>query len=132
MTPSNLDALNIFFGLITVLAFLFVIYEYFEARSKAKIEDAKVTAQLQRISHAKHSMVSSLETADAIVQRSKDASVTVAELQTLARVARSQLIVLLRELENEEENLSKWKYGRVWMSQKPDVRAEKKRDLPKE
>ena len=110
--------LEIMFGLVSVISLIFAIYQHFSSKTKGTIEQAKIKMQLERIQHAKYSIIAAAETNNMIVQRAKDESVNLKELLNLSRVARGQLIMIIRELENEEEKLQNWNYGILYFSTK--------------
>jgi hypothetical protein len=111
---SNME---VFFGSISLLSFLFALYQYFSVRSKGSIEEAKTRMQLERIRHAKFGIVAAAETVDLIVQRSKTDSTQYEELRSLARVSRGQLVLIIKELNSEVEKLENWKYGKLFQSE---------------
>jgi len=100
-------------GLVTIAAFMFSLYQHLSNRAKGMLEEAKVKAQHQRIRGATYAAVAAAESANAIVQRSKQPSSTEEELRNLARVVRGQLAILVRQLELEDETLSSWRFGRM-------------------
>jgi hypothetical protein len=114
-----MDALNVIFGIVTVVAFIFSLYQHFSNETKKALEEAKVKAQHQRIQSATYAAIAAAEGADAIVQRSKQPSVTEEELRSLARVIRTQLMLLVRQLQVEDENLTHWRYGQMIPSPPP-------------
>jgi hypothetical protein len=114
-----MDLLNLSFGIVTVVAFVFSLYQHFSNKTKRVLEEAKVKAQQQRIRSATYAAITAVEAADSIVQRSKQPSVTEEELRNLARVVRGNLMILVRELQVEEENLANWQYGKMIVSPPP-------------
>ncbi len=108
--------LEIMFGLVSIISLFFAIYQHFSSKAKGTTEEAKIKMQIERIRHVKYSIITAAETNNMIVQRSKDESVNLQELSNLSRVARGQLIMIIRELENEEEKLQNWKYGMLYSS----------------
>ena len=114
-----MDLLDLVFGFVTVTAFIFSLYQHFSNKTKRVLEEAKVKAQHQRIQSATYATIATAETADTIVQRSKQPSVTEEELRTLARVVRAHLVLLVRQLQVEEEHLANWHYGKMIASPLP-------------
>jgi Tfp pilus assembly major pilin PilA len=108
-----MDYLNVGAGIATVAAFGLSLYQHLTARSKAMIEKTKIQSQYQRIQSATYAAIAAGEAADTIVQRSKEPSMTLDEVRSLARIVRAQTMLLVRQLQTEEENLAKWEYGRI-------------------
>jgi hypothetical protein len=121
----KMDALNIIFGIVTVFAFAFSLYQYNSSRTKATFEEAKVKTQLERIRHIKYSIVAAGESANSIVQRTKQGSANIDELRNLGRVVRGQLLLIIKMLESEEEKLSHWEYGKMIFSPVPQEEMNK-------
>lgn len=111
-----MDPFSLVFGLVTVVAFIFALYQHFRQQAKERIERAKVQAQVSRIHQACLAVISAAETVNLLIQRSKEPSVSEDELRNLGRVARQQLIFTVRQLENEEDTLAAWQFGRVIMT----------------
>jgi type III secretion system FlhB-like substrate exporter len=110
-----MDVINLMAATATVAAFLLAIWQYAQTRRKEMTERERVALQRERLRMAIIAAVSGAETADLIVQRSKDSTVTVAELQNIARVLRGNLGLLARQLEQEERLLGEWKFGQFYM-----------------
>ncbi|MCB9300976.1 MAG: hypothetical protein H6566_10040 [Lewinellaceae bacterium] len=112
-----MDTLNLVFGSVTIIAFIFSIYIYFKEESKKTIEAAKNATQIERIRNMKNSIGGVFNTIDMIIQIPKKGNISVDQLQDMARVARQQVFVIGKQLEMEEEQLKKWEYGRNFQSQ---------------
>ena len=104
--------LNIILGIVTFLAFFLNIYQLLDSRANQRIEEGKALASKERVQRAKYAMITAGETIDLIVKRTSDSNCTMEEIANIGRVARGQLVMAVRELENAEENLSSWKFGR--------------------
>lgn len=104
---------------VAALSFSFAIYTHFNIKSKKAIEAAKIAMQKERMRNVKFAVVNLIRSTDAIVQIPKHEKVTIEELQNLARIARAQAITLAKQLETEEEILSKWRFGELAESYPP-------------
>jgi len=117
----HLDLLNVIFGAISAVAFLFSVYQYVVSRKNENVENAKIREQQERLRGVKYVAVTAIEAANQVVQRSKDGTVTLDELRTLGRLARGNIEIILRQLEIEDEKLSQWEYGRMMQSKVMDA-----------
>lgn len=111
-----MTSLDLTFGIATLLSLILTCWEMVRSRAKGTVEEAKTRMQLERIRHAKYGVVSAAETIHLLVQVSKEQEQSLSELRNIGRVARGQLMMIIRELEIEEEKLLKWKYGRLFDS----------------
>ncbi len=112
-----MDLLNIVFGVVGLISFIFSIYTYFKTDSKRSIEAAKNAMYQERVRNVQYSLSNILRNVDALVQLpKKDDGMTINQLQNIARLARAQLFVLSQQLETEQENLGKWRFGEFIMS----------------
>lgn len=112
---------------VTVMAFCLSGIEYIQTRHKRNVEEQRVVLQKERLRSALIASISAAEGADLIVQRSKEPDITIAELQSVARVLRGNLGLLARQLQQEEEFLHGWKFGRLVTQSHPDSHVEKKK-----
>lgn len=112
-----MDVLNLVFGLVTVVAFLFAIYVYFKEESKRAIEAAKNATHIERIRNTKNSIGGIFNTVDMMIQIPKKGDISTEQLQDMARVARQQIFVIGKQLEMEENQLKEWEYGKNFSSQ---------------
>lgn len=114
-----MDALNAVAAVVTVAAFLLAAWQFWVARRIEQTERERIAQQSERLRTAEVVAVAGAEAADLIVQRGKDPAVTVAELQSIARVARLNLGLLARQLEAERSILAGWQVGRLTTSSAP-------------
>ena len=114
-----MDALNAAAAIVTIAAFVLAIWQFWTARSARQTERERVVQQRERLRTAVAAAIAGAEAADLIVQRGKDGTATVAELQSIARVARLNLGLLARQLEEEQSLLENWQYGRLTTSTPP-------------
>lgn len=119
-----MDTLSIIFGIVGIISFIFSLYTYFITESKKVIQASNRAMQLERIRNSKHTLLGILNNVDAIVQIPKKGNVTIAQLQDLARVARSQIVVLAKQLEVEEKQMEGWRFGKLLESVQ-DIKVEK-------
>jgi hypothetical protein len=108
-----MDTLNIIFGIIGIVSLLFSIFTYYKAESKKAIEASKAAAQKEMIRNVSYSIAGILHSIDAIVQAPKTRSVTIAQLQDMARVARGQTYLLANQIKIEKDRLENWRYGEL-------------------
>lgn len=126
-----MDWLNIFFGVVGIVSFVFSIYTYFKTESKKTVEAAKIAIQKERTRNAHYSLQGILHTVDGIVQLPKKGEVTVEQLQDLARIARGQVYLLGKQLEMEQDRLKHWRFGELIASdlEAVELRPQKVEDL---
>jgi len=110
--------LNIFFGIITICSFIFAVIQQYKSSKKKLVEENKVNLQLEKIKHIKYSLIANGEIINSLVQRAKNTEIDTNEILNLGRIARGQIVLILRELEKEEEFLHKWEYGKIFKSEK--------------
>lgn len=103
-----MDAFNVIAGAISIVAFVFAIWEHQNSRNRAALARERVAAQQRKNETALRTAIVGASTLDLIVQRSKQPDVTIAELQNLARSARGILLFLASELEGQSEVLKAW------------------------
>jgi len=80
------------------------------------LEEERVASQKTRLQLAVATARSNAEVANLLVQRSKDAEVSPAELGNVGRILRGHLSLLAKQLENEDELLSNWSFGSLLSS----------------
>ena len=110
---NKMDILNILFGLITIISFIFSIFIYFKTESKKVTEAAKNAMMRERIQNIQTSLAILLNTIDAIVQLAKKSNVTVKQLQEVARLARFEAYELTKQINNEIKFQESWKFGKI-------------------
>lgn len=106
-----MDILNIIFGVVGIAAFIFSLYSHFKMESKKVIEAEKRAMDIERIRNSRNSLLGILNSVDSIVQIPKKGPVKNSQLQDLARVARSQIMLLSKQLSVEESQMENWRYG---------------------
>ena len=79
-----MDGLNAAAAIVTVASFMLATWQFLAARHAKTTEREKIAQQRERLSNAASAAVAGAEAADLIVQRSKEPSVTLAELQNIA------------------------------------------------
>lgn len=90
--------------------------QFFGARQHARGERERLAQQQERLRTAVSTALLGTESADLIVQRAKDKDVTVAELQSIARVLRGSLTILARQLDDERRNVADASESRAFRS----------------
>lgn len=129
-----MQALNILFGVVTLVSFVFAVYQWFLTAKKGIAEESKTKILFEKIKHTRYSIIGGCETVHLIIQRAKNEDTSKEELANIARVARGQLLLTVRELEAEEERLTNWKFGQILStkSNKKIVREEKQQHIEKD
>lgn len=112
---------NIICGIATIAAFALALWQMYQSAKSKITETSKAEIELERIRQSKHSVMACAETINMVVQRTKKNGVSPEELANLARIARGQLLVVANELSKEEERLSHWEYGKLFLSTKPST-----------
>jgi hypothetical protein len=107
-----MTAFNVILGIIGGLASCVAIWQYAESRRKTRGERERLGRQLGRSQATLRAAIAGAQLADAIVQRAKDPSTTVAELQTLARLTRGALLSLAVDLDDQAKVLEAWRVGK--------------------
>ncbi|GHJ17857.1 MULTISPECIES: hypothetical protein [unclassified Micromonospora] len=111
MNPLSLVA-----AIVGIASAAFGVWQYIEQRRKAANEKVRIAAQQERLRMVLATAVSGVGAADLIVQRAKEGDVSVAELQSVARVLRGSLLNLARQIESEDRALARWQYGESFQS----------------
>jgi hypothetical protein len=106
-----LNIFNVVAGLASIVGFGLAAWQFQHARSRAANERVKVVMQRERLDSAFTAAISAAQGADVMVQRAKAESATVAELQSIARVLRGNLLLLSRQLEQEKKIVDAWNFG---------------------
>lgn len=92
----------------TIASLFFAVWQYRRRDQVITAEAGRITSQRQRLRNAQASVVWARDATDAIVQRSKQKGVTLAELGHEARAVRAQLRLLVDQLAEEDKTLQKW------------------------
>jgi hypothetical protein len=108
-----MDWVNILFGGVGVISFIFSIYGYYKTESKKAIEAAKSAMHKEMIRNARQSLRGILYSIDSIIQIPKKSEVTIDQMQNLARIARSEAYLLAQQLEIEQKKLDGWQFGKL-------------------
>ncbi len=90
----------------------FAVFVFAYGVHRQRLEDAKSKALAQNLESTRLVTLSTLEATNLIVQRAKDSTATVAELQNMARIIRGQLYIVASSLEKDEQSLRRWQYGK--------------------
>jgi type III secretion system FlhB-like substrate exporter len=86
---------------------LIATLQYLDSRRRSKTEAVRLAEQGERLRAALSGAVGALEVADQIVQRAKHSDATAAELQNIARALRQILMQLARQLDSEDQLVSR-------------------------
>ena len=116
--------LNMFFGLITIGAFIFAIYQRYEIKKHALTEQSKILIQAEKLNAVYEALRSVGSSVDMIVQVPKRSEVTVQELQNIARSARSNVYVTMKLIKGQKKRLDEWQYGKMLVSNPFDANVE--------
>lgn len=111
-----MDVFNLICGVVTLLAFALALWEMYKRNKSEIAETSKAELELERVRQSKTSVLACAKTINLIVQRSKEESCQLEELRNLARIARDNLFTVTNELSIEEERLSQWEYGKLFLS----------------
>ena len=114
-----MNALNAVAAVATVAACLLALWQFMDSRRAVQTERERIAEQKERLRTALSAAKAGAEAADLIVQRAKDETVTVDELQNIARMSRRHLALLVHQLEDERSLLAGWKFGRLTTSTPP-------------
>lgn len=105
-------------------SFIFAIYEYSRRRrTESVLEKSRLTEiskneiQKERLRNIHFSIVSALNSADHIVQYSKEPDANVVVCQELARNTRAQLVILEKQVRLDRRQLDTWRFGSLVESQ---------------
>lgn len=109
---SNVDAFNVVVGIIGIIAFTLALWQYFEHRRIQARNNERLESQERLSRRAAAIAVNGAQLSNNLVQRSKLPSVTVDELQNLARITRQQLLTLAADLTDQATVLEAWRLGK--------------------
>lgn len=120
-----MTGLDIAEAIATIGAFVLAGWQYAEARRRVRTESERVLLQRERLRTLAIAAATNVETADYLVQRSKEPAARTAELTSIARIMRGHLSEVVTQLESEERLLAGWRAGRLVDSRraKPPARA---------
>jgi hypothetical protein len=108
----TLSVFNLTAAVVSIVAFLFAIWEHLRHRTERVRDEERVREQEARNRSAVRLAVVGAQGADHIVQRAKETDSTKVELQSIARETRAILLYLASELETQATVLASWKFGR--------------------
>jgi uncharacterized protein HemX len=104
MSAANVIALVS--AIVAALGLCLAATQYVEGKHRTRTERERLAAQRERLRTAVTAAKVGAATADLVVQRAKDANVTTAELQSIARTLRGSLLLLASQLENEGDEVA--------------------------
>ncbi len=107
-----MDLLNLIFGIVTVFSFFFSVFVYKKSLSRRKVEEEKNAYHKERLNNMKIAMHNLLVTIDAIIQMPKTGSISVAQLQNVARIARAEGFSIAKNIDKEVSLTDSWKFGK--------------------
>jgi hypothetical protein len=108
-----MDILKIVFGLVGISSLLFSIFVYFNSKSKKIAEAAKIAVYKEKLRNTHYASTAILHTIDSIVQIPKKGEVTIDQLQDIARVARGQIYLLVKQIEIHQKDINNWRFGEL-------------------
>ena len=111
-----MDILNIIFGIVGIVSLVFSVYTYYKTESKKTVEAAKNAMQKERYRNIRLSLLGIYHSVDSIVQIPKKGEISVSHLQDLGRSARTQIIVLSKQIELDQKKIDDWQYGKFFSS----------------
>jgi hypothetical protein len=102
---------------IATIASLFVaLWQFIDSRHVKERERDRIVEQRERLRTAIAVATKGAESADLIVQRTKDPDVSMAELRNIARLIRLDMRLLEEQLEGQRSLLADWQVGNLVMS----------------
>jgi hypothetical protein len=108
----------------TIGAFLLAGWQYVESRRRSRVERERVLLLRERLRSLTVASATAVDTANYLVQRSKEDPVSKPELMSVARIMRGQLSFVVEQLQREERLLDGWRPGKLIASQRPPPREE--------
>lgn len=120
-----MNELDIAAAIATVAAFILAGWQYIESRRRIRTERERLVLQRERLRSMAVAATAAVDTADYLVQRSKDESAPQEELTSVARVMRGQLSLVVGQLNQEERLITGWRTGHLIDSKRPLPRPEK-------
>src|SRR5690349_11188994 len=119
-----MNGLEIAGAVATIGAFVLAGWQYYESRRRARFERDRILLLRERLRSLTVAAATAVNTADYLVQRSKDNSAPLPELTSIARVMRGQLSQVVDQLQQEDRLLRGWRPGRPIASQRPPTGVE--------
>lgn len=113
------DWVSVVSGVAGTVGVCLAFFEFFRSRKNEETHRERLALLGERVGGAQAAAQAAADSADLIVQRSKDDNATLAELGNLARVARGNLVVLVDRLDEESNRLGQWSVGSTMDSPGP-------------
>jgi hypothetical protein len=114
-----MNELDIAAAVATIAAFVLAGWQYMESRRRTQTEHERLVLQRERLRSMVVAASAAVDTADYLVQRSKDESAPHEELTSVARVMRGQLSLVVDQLNREERLITGWRPGHLIDSKRP-------------
>ena len=107
-----MELLNLGFGIVGIVSFMFSIFVYMKSEKLRKTELEKNNSHKVRLQTMRSAMTDLLATIDALVQMPKSGTISIAQMQNVARVARAQGFRIAENINDEILLSNAWKFGK--------------------
>ena len=112
-----MDALNIVLALISVISFGLAVYSFVQTEINKANERANIEVLNEHMKHLHGGLESLFYAIDALIQIPKRReSMTVEQMQDMARILRSRIYFLSEEIRKLSDKLDNWRFGKVLKS----------------
>lgn len=111
-----MNTVNLIAALATIAALILAVWQYAEGRRRTRTERERLAAQSERLRLISAAAIVTAEMLDHIVQRTKEADVTMSEIRSLARASRRQATGLFEQLRDEDTFLRSLPIARTVVS----------------
>jgi len=111
-----MELLDMIFGVIGVISFIFGIYQYYITEKAAATENSKTVLQAEKLKDIYEGLRGVGGNVDMMVQLPKHKDVRIQEMQDLARAVRNEVYVLMNTVKGEKKRLDEWQYGKMIVS----------------
>jgi len=105
--------MDILAAVVTIASFVLAVYIFVRSRIAAAREEGKIAVLRERLNNMRQSLTAIYYSVDAVVQIPKREETTIEELQNIARVTRGQILVLLKRIKRESEEMRDWRFGKM-------------------
>jgi hypothetical protein len=116
---NRMNKLELAAAIATIGAFILAGWQYSGTRQRIRTERERLVLQRERLRSIAVAATAAADTADYLVQRSKEDSAPREELTSVARVMRGQLSLVVEQLNQEERLVVGWRPGHLIDSRRP-------------
>jgi len=112
-----MNTLEIILAAISIISFFITVFTLVQSKIKKVKDEANVEILREKLRCLHASISTNRDTVNAIIQYPKHRDMKVEELQDIARIARWQNIIILKNLSEYENEFNNWNFGEIIKSE---------------